>query len=142
MTSVFSSCLKMFLMICRHSRYAGNEGKPYVVHRITRLMAELETRFGEVWSLEKMADQTGMSVSGFRQHFKMITGKSPMDYLIGLRVKKASEMLLLKGKNIAETGLACGFRDSNYFSRIFRQISGVSPRVFRSKNRSGSIKFS
>ena len=140
-TAVYCASLNVFLMICRHSRFAGNEEKPYIVHRITSLMAELETHYGEDWSLEKMADHVGMSVSGFRQQFKMITGKSPVDYLIRLRIKKASEMLLMRRNSIAEIGFVCGFRDSNYFSRIFCRITGMTPRECRAGRKSDGILF-
>lgn len=131
MCSAFCGSLRLLLLICRHARFAENAEKPYVSHRISSLMAELETRYAEKWDLKKMAEYSGMSLSGFRQHFKTISGKSPVDYLIALRVRKASELLALKGKSIAEIASECGFRDSNYFSRIFRKISGMNPRACR-----------
>jgi len=130
-SAVFSDCLRIVLLICRHSHHAGDWKNPYSAYRISHLMAELEAHYGEPWRLEDMAEYARMSVSSFRQQFKLLTGKAPVDYLIELRVKKASEMLCLRRKTIGEIGCDCGFEDSNYFFRMFKKMTGMSPRGYR-----------
>ena len=46
---------------------------------------------------------------------------------------------LTKYENITTIAIQTGFNDSNYFSRQFRKVTGLSPRAFRQKNRSGPI---
>ena len=58
-----------------------------------------------------------------------------MDYLIRLRISKAAQILRREPLRIKEVSEAVGFRDSNYFSRQFRQVMGVSPRAYRLRSR-------
>ena len=78
-----------------------------------------------------MAAFVKMSPVNFRLEFKRLTGVPPGNYLLKARLGKASLMLMLPGKSIAEVALACGFQDSNYFSRQFRAEYGQTPRAFR-----------
>ena len=63
--------------------------------------------------------------------FKKVTGYSPIDYLLHVRLSKAAEMLLRSEKTISEIAQECGFTDSNYFSRQFRKNYNLSPREYR-----------
>ncbi len=130
-SAVLSDFLRVILLICRHSHPAGNPKNLHYAYRISNLMAILDERYAENWNLEQMAALTKMSVSGFRQQFKSLTGKAPVEYLLGIRLKKASEMLCLGDKTISEIALLCGFDDSNYFSRQFKNTNGMSPRKYR-----------
>lgn len=130
-SAVLSDFLRVILLICRHSHPAGNPKNLHYAYRISNLMAEIDERYAETWNLEQMAAFAKMSVSAFRQQFKSLTGKAPVEYLLGVRLKKASEMLCLGEKTISEIALLCGFDDSNYFSRQFKNSNGMSPRNYR-----------
>ena len=130
-SAVLSDFLRVVLLICRHSHPAGNPKNLHYAYRISNLMAVMDERYAENWNLEQMAAFTKMSVSSFRQQFKSLTGKAPVDYLLGIRLKKASEMLCLGDKTVSEIALLCGFEDSNYFSRQFKNMNGMSPRNYR-----------
>jgi len=58
-------------------------------------------------------------------------GLSPIDYLNRFRVVQARHLLDEGGMNITEIMNAVGFRDSSYFSRIFRREVGMSPSAYR-----------
>lgn len=130
-SAVLSDFLRVVLLICRHSHPAGDPKNLHYAYRISNLMAVLNERYAESWNLEQMAAFAKMSVSGFRQQFRNLTGKAPVEYLLGIRLKKASEMLCLGEKTISEIALLCGFEDSNYFSRQFKNTHGMSPRSYR-----------
>jgi AraC-like DNA-binding protein len=132
-TIVLGDVLRLFVFLFRHARpvladSGGNSGHAY---KISRLLAALDQRCQEDWSLEKMAAMTRMSVMNFRLEFKRLTGLPPINYLLKTRLTKAALMLMLPGKNISEVALACGFQDSNYFTRQFRAEYGMTPREFR-----------
>ena len=63
--------------------------------------------------------------------FKKVTGYSPIDYLLHVRLAKAGELLLKTSIPVSEIASDCGFNDSNYFSRQFRKTYGLSPRDYR-----------
>lgn len=81
--------------------------------------------------LNDVAKKFGMSSSYFSKKFKAITGFGFKEYLIGVRIKEASNMLLTTDKSITEIAISCGFNDSNYFGDAFRRIKGVSPHKYR-----------
>ena len=62
-----------------------------------------------------------------------ITGKSASLFIRSIRLAKAKELLLAKGKNISEVAYEVGFSDPKYFSRVFSEEFGVSPQQFVNK---------
>jgi len=83
--------------------------------------------------LNILSEQAKMSRRNYYRIFKEVTGEAPLAYLLRLRIMKAVHLLELSDKNITDIAFACGFNDSNYFSRQFKQILGLSPKAFKSK---------
>lgn len=133
MTAILGDFLHLFLLICRHARPEESVENPHYAYRLSSLMAQLEERYAESWSLERMASQVRMSVSNFRLRFRELSGISPMEHLLRLRLDNASKLLRMEKITLSEIAFLCGFADSNYFSRQFKRKFGVSPRVFRKK---------
>jgi transcriptional regulator GlxA family with amidase domain len=67
--------------------------------------------------------------------FRQIMGRSPIDYLIRLRIHKAAQLLRREPMRVKEVSAAVGFTDSNYFTRQFRNVMGASPREYRRASR-------
>ena len=63
--------------------------------------------------------------------FRRANGKSIVDTIHELRIKKARQLLLESHSNIDETAEECGFNDISYFRKIFMKFTGVSPSGFR-----------
>lgn len=76
-----------------------------------------------------------MSSSSLRRHFKEHTGKTPGDFIKELRVMVAARQLLVTNERVSSIAYELGFTDQNYFSRIFKQIFGVSPSQYRKTSR-------
>lgn len=74
-----------------------------------------------------IADVAGCSQSHLRALFHAAYGLSPMQYLNTVRVDKAKEMLSCGLFRLDEIADACGFANEYYFSRVFKQYTGVSP---------------
>jgi AraC-like DNA-binding protein len=55
---------------------------------------------------------------------------TPIAYLIHVRIRRAIDIMRSEGANVTEAAFRVGFSDSNYFSRQFRKVMGVSPRTF------------
>lgn len=81
--------------------------------------------------LNDVAEKFGMSSSYFSKKFKAVTGFGFKEYLIGVRIKEASNLLLATDKSITEIAISCGFNDSNYFGDAFRKVKGMSPNKYR-----------
>lgn len=101
--------------------------------RTVRLfLQELKSNLEHSWTLESMAESCKLGVTQFVHYFRGQTNLTPAKYLNHVRIAKASEMLVSKPKMpITEIGLACGFSSSQYFTNVFRQQRGQSPREYR-----------
>ena len=100
---------------------------------ISRTIEYLHKHFTEKVSVERLADNAGMSMSSLLRHFKEINGSSPKEYLIGLRINYACELLDNSQLSIGEIAFKSGFNDSNYFSREFRNLTGGTASKYRKR---------
>ena len=94
---------------------------------ITSMHAEPAYR----WTLEKLAQRSGMSRSIFAMKFKAIVGTSPMEYLTRWRMLLAGEMLMRSHDPIVFIALSLGYESESAFSKAFRRVMACSPRQYR-----------
>lgn len=91
----------------------------------------LHSHYAEQLSAEDLADFVQINRSYFSKLFKEYFDMPFVEYLTEIRMKKAAA-LLLEGRTVKETASLTGFSDHNYFSRVFRQHYGISPKNFKS----------
>lgn len=82
-------------------------------------------------SLVDVSEQTHYSVSHCEMVFNKTTGISITNYVIKKRIEKAKSLLTERTLTLTEVADAVGFNDYNYFSRVFKKETGVSPLVYR-----------
>ena len=82
-------------------------------------------------SVNELAKECCLSTGHFSHLFKDVVGVSPHSYMIFLRMEKARDLLLNTRIPICEVGEAVGCPDQNYFSRLFKKHTGMSPSEFR-----------
>ena len=85
--------------------------------------------------LIKIASELGVSYSKFRLDFKKLTGVSPLQYHLLLKINKAKELLLNTNKPQKEIAFEIGFDSNYYFNRLFKQKTGMTPKQYRNCNR-------
>jgi len=96
-----------------------------------RLPDWVEDHLHELIGVEDMARVTGFSRYHFSRLFREKYGDSPGRYLEQQRIRRAVRLLQETSAAISEIGEQCGFHDANYFARVFRKVTGDSPRDFR-----------
>lgn len=106
-------------------------GKAARILPLAESVAFMEENFNQKIALRDLAGIACMSVPNFVRVFKDTYRTTPVDYLIRLRVQKASEMLQNQEESITSVALKSGFSDGNYFSRTFRRITGRTPSEIR-----------
>lgn len=74
-----------------------------------------------------------MSKSYFSYLFREITGKTFVEYINEIRIKKALEMLISKDSSVSDICYAVGFSNICHFNRMFKRMMGVSPTAYRKK---------
>lgn len=90
----------------------------------------IETHYTMDISLEEVAKYVGISPQHFSKIFKMETGINYVDWLSDLRIEKAKQYLNAGEHTIKEICYLVGYKDPNYFSRIFKKIAGMSPSEY------------
>ena len=85
-------------------------------------------------SVERIAEEMGISATYLRRTFQEITGLPPLQAIKNTRINYASELLGTSELSVAETAVKCGFRDVSYFCKEFKKRIGCSPLVFRKKH--------
>lgn len=112
-----------------YDRIPVREVRP--VTQISDLLSYMEQHYTQPLAIDDLLKVAHMSQSSLFRTFRQIMGRSPLDYLIHLRVGKAAQLLQSSSLRVREVSDAAGFADSNYFTRQFRAITGVSPREYR-----------
>lgn len=98
---------------------------------LNKVVKYLEDNYCEEINLEDISGFVNINMFYLCNIFREYTGKTVKEYINGLRIAKAKELLIGTDIPITEVGFMCGFNDSNYFSRKFKQITGETPRNTR-----------
>ena len=130
-----SSLLHYYLASMRYLHHYRQETPDHtnVIAAAQRYIQEnLERRL----TLNDLARYTGYSASRFSQLFRQQTGESPINYFNRKKMEHAAHLLLTTDMRINQICPKVGFEDSYYFSRLFTQLMGCSPKQYRSRNKS------
>lgn len=100
--------------------------------RISRVLRHIETRSAEPLDLTGLAAVACMSKYHFLRSFRRITGVTPHQYLLGLRLHRAAERLCSSNDPVSAIAWDAGFGDLSTFNAGFRARFGASPGNFRS----------
>lgn len=130
---LFMASARFYSLLGHLCRMYSNEDtdNAHQLLRIGKALSLLENSIQRTVTLSELTKLTAMSVSTLTRTFKGATGYSPIEYHLRIRIKKASEILCSSNFNITEISSRTGFDDSNYFSRQFKKVMGVSPLEFR-----------
>lgn len=85
-------------------------------------------------SLEDVAKHISMNPTYFSRYFKQQTGINFIEYLSGVRIQKAKELLQDNRIKVYEICNMVGYKNTQYFYKVFRANTGLTPTEFRSKN--------
>jgi AraC-like DNA-binding protein len=87
----------------------------------------IKESFDKPITLDFVADELALAPSRLSRLFIEETGKGFSDFLIEYRIERAKEMLAQPGATIKRVSAACGYPDPNYFSRLFKKVTGLTP---------------
>ncbi len=93
-----------------------------------------ENLHGEL-DLDTLAARAHLSKYHFCKRYKALTGYSPIQHFIHLKIERACYLLDVSAQPVSSVAASLGYDDAHYFSRLFRKVTGVSPRQYRQLER-------
>ena len=102
---------------------------------IASIKEHIERNYGDALNVAELAKKYGLNVSYLSTLFKEKTGINLTAYIEGIRMEKAKRFLKEREWTVTEVALHTGYSNSNYFSRVFKKYTGVTPGEFRELER-------
>lgn len=126
-------------LLVRTGRYLSGQSTdaPRDYSRVSGALNVIHNDLSAPVSVRELADAEHMSVSYFRRLFHEVTGMSPQEYMIFVRLNHACELLRQTELPIRAVSAAVGYDDSQYFIRLFGRRFVQSPGQYRLSSRGG-----
>lgn len=99
--------------------------------RFQNMLMYLQKHYAVEFSLDAVADYIGLSRSECCRYFKKQSGQTISDYLLQYRIHKSMNLLTGTDTGIAEVAQACGFSSQSYYTKRFRELTGMTPKQYR-----------
>lgn len=98
--------------------------------RLKKIYDYVEANYHDHIDIRDIAGIANLTVPSFCNYFKKVMNHTFTEFLNDFRINKACQ-LLMTDKTIADVCFECGFSNSSYFSKVFREIKGQSPLQFK-----------
>jgi len=105
-----------------------NKNSSFDLEAIENLM---KNNLHQELNLDTLAHYSQLSKFHFSKKFKELTDTSPIQYFINLKMQHACYLLDHTSKSIKQIGEELGYADPYYFSRLFKKMVGMSPKIYR-----------
>lgn len=106
--------------------------KNTTLSRMSKVLQQIHANYRQSIDVHHLAGLANMSTSAFHREFKEITSSSPIQYLKGVRLNKAKNLLLQQGMRVNIAATEVGYESASQFSREFKRYFGHSPVQYRS----------
>lgn len=128
---LISDCIfRMLVTVKRAERIGENEDIPLLT-RFKELRVGILRRYGDDWTLQRMAEESDYSVSRFCALYTDFFHISPMNDLLEKRLEMAKQFLELGVYKVGDVATLCGFSSIHYFSNFFKKRTGCSPADYK-----------
>jgi transcriptional regulator GlxA family with amidase domain len=118
-------------LIQERLRNVGTQGQ--ISDIIRQAQNHILMHVSEPISFSRLADELGVGYSTFRHRFKVQVGISPAQFQNSIRINRAQDLLASTDLSVSEIAVLTGFETIYYFSRLFKNKTGLSPKAFRAK---------
>lgn len=101
------------------------------LEKLSTALSHISDNYTSQITTPELAAICNLNTAYFCELFKSATGKTPIEFINALRIRRAEELISATDMNMTEIALALGFSSPSYFDRVFRKMNGNSPREFR-----------
>jgi AraC family transcriptional regulator len=101
--------------------------------QLERVIDYIKANLAQDLSILDLASLTSMSESHFSRSFKQSVGIAPYQYLMQQRVERAKQLLKQQAISISDIALDCGFANQTHLTKVFRQMTGVTPKAYQKR---------
>ncbi|HEX4196239.1 MAG TPA: AraC family transcriptional regulator [Caulobacteraceae bacterium] len=105
-----------------------------LVWQIRRVTAHIEANLDAALANADLAPLARLNPQYFAHAFRRSLGVGPHAYVVGRRIARAQEMMLVSEEPLSQIALACGFSDQPHFTRAFRTAVGETPRAWQRRH--------
>lgn len=137
--TIKADLLKMLAIIAREYESSSDISSQDIFRQYRDAVSEairyIDGHFTERIYMKDICKIAMMSHTYFTYLFRQISGKTFVEYVNSLRVRKAAEMLRNSDNSIQDICFDVGYNDPTYFDRVFKKITGLSPSKYRLVNR-------
>lgn len=123
----------LMAVLAGYQRRCQGQGVRRVKREIARVLAYVQDNLTGDLSVAAAARQAHMSESYFSRLFKSEMGQGFVEYVNGVRIDKARELLAGSDLRIGEIAARVGMDNPNYFSILFKKLTGMPPNEYRSR---------
>ena len=102
--------------------------------RIKTMLQYIMDNYGEAIDTAAIARSASVSESECLRCFRAAIGTTPIRYLREYRIEQAANHLANSQASIADIAAGCGFQDISYFTKTFREMKGVTPKVYQKEH--------
>jgi len=125
------------LSLSREVEYIAGEARgtkmPIRCDRLNEVYTYVADNYYKDITLQSIASVAHLTPPAFCRVFKQQTKKHFIEYLNEVRISNACKYLAQSSLNISEIGFECGYKTISNFNKIFKKITGFSPKEYRVK---------
>ncbi|WP_340017801.1 AraC family transcriptional regulator [Paenibacillus sp. FSL H3-0457] len=112
------------------TRYTSPKTEQSMEARLHSTIQYVDDHYTEEITVQKLARLAEIRPVQYTTLFRQLTGHKPLDYVNHVRIKHAKDWLRKSDEPLRDIASRVGFKDEYYFSRRFRQMTGLSPRQY------------
>jgi AraC-like DNA-binding protein len=128
-TVISAQGLQLLALLADSKRNGGDEGGEIVQRAMMRIMENLEKRI----NMRQLAEEMNIGYTRFSKLFQEHAHTSPKQYHLQVRLERGRELLLNTSMTVKEIASRLGFENPFHFTNQFREVLGVPPRAWRTR---------
>ena len=112
----------------------GISNQEVIPSAVLAAISYIQINIAKPLKVSQLASNANLNTDYFSRIFHHYAGKSPVNFILEKRIERAQYLIITTNIQYGEIARLTGFENQQYFSRIFRKITGLSPKEYRNQN--------